>query len=498
VTERAADLRQALRLSALSIVWSGLAGSIAVYAAIVTGSLSLLGFGADAVIDSVASIVLVWRFLDETRQPHRAVRVERAAERVVGLALIALALYLAANAVRALAARAHPEASVVGLALLVASVVVLPPLAVAKYRVALRLGSGALRADSILTAVAALLAVISLASLSASQAFGFWWADAGAALAVGAIVLREGWRSLGPASYVGGLSRHLFNRRLWVLALAVNAILLVWLATWNAWSPPDWQLLARIPIVTPYEDFEVSRGVSETWRFSPVAIWLFKPLAVTVGQWGFALLHLALLALLPRRVAVVALISWPFWIDVIFGNVFTLVFISAFWAVRGNRLGVVAFAILTLLMPRPVQLPLLAWLLWRDPAFRLPFALLFVVHAALVVSSGLAGAWMARLFSAPLDMREWFNFGPTQFLGYGWLVIGLPLGAWLWSRGKPLLAGLAISPYILGQYWILVLAERPDPSLPVVLREVAEAVTRIVADGVQRARHSLLGILGRP
>jgi divalent metal cation (Fe/Co/Zn/Cd) transporter len=207
MNERATALRHAVRLSALSIAWSGAVGSIAVYAALVSGSLSLLGFGADAVIDSVASIVLVWRFLDETRQPHRAVRVERAAERVVGLALVALALYLAASAIRALAAQTHPEASSVGLALLFASVVVLPPLAIGKYRVARRLESGALRADSILTAVAALLAAISLASLAASQAFGLWWADAGAALVVAAIVLREGWRSLGPASLLGILGR---------------------------------------------------------------------------------------------------------------------------------------------------------------------------------------------------------------------------------------------------------------------------------------------------
>ena len=197
---RATDLRHALRLSVFSIVWSGVAGSIAVYAALVSGSLSLLGFGADAVIDSIASIVLVWRFSVEARQPHRAERVETAAERVVGLALIALALYLAVGAVRALMAQAHPETSLVSLGLLLASLVVLPPLAIAKYRVAARLGSGALRADSILTAVAAILGAISLASLAASQAFGFWWADAIAALIVGAIVLREGWRSLNLAT----------------------------------------------------------------------------------------------------------------------------------------------------------------------------------------------------------------------------------------------------------------------------------------------------------
>jgi divalent metal cation (Fe/Co/Zn/Cd) transporter len=176
------------------------AGSVAVSAAIQSGSLSLLGFGVDAVIDSVASIVLLWRFRVETRQPQRAERVETAAERIVGLALIALALYLAFGAVRALWAETHPEPSFVSLGLLLASVVVLPPLAVAKHRAARRLGSGALRADSLLTAVAAILAAISLASLAASQSFGLWWADAIAALIVAVIILREGWSSLDPAT----------------------------------------------------------------------------------------------------------------------------------------------------------------------------------------------------------------------------------------------------------------------------------------------------------
>jgi divalent metal cation (Fe/Co/Zn/Cd) transporter len=196
VTSRETDLRTALILSGLSIVWSGVAGSLAVYAALASGSLTLLGFGVDAVIDSVASGVLVWRFLVEARQPERAARVERTAERVVGMALIALAVYLVIGASRALSSQAHPETSFESLALLIASVVVLPPLAVAKYRVAQRLGSGALRLDSILTAVAASLAAISLVSLAASDAFGLWWADAVAALVVAAIIVREGWASL--------------------------------------------------------------------------------------------------------------------------------------------------------------------------------------------------------------------------------------------------------------------------------------------------------------
>lgn len=189
-------LRRALVLSALSIGWSGILGSVAVAAALGSGSLSLLGFGVDALIDATASAALIWRFTVEARQPERAHRVEAAAERVIGVALVLLALYLGVSAVRSLVLQAHPVPDALGVALLLASVIVLPLLALAKYRVAARLGSDALRADSVLTGAAALLAVIGLASIVATNAFGFWWADAVAALIVGAIVLREGWASL--------------------------------------------------------------------------------------------------------------------------------------------------------------------------------------------------------------------------------------------------------------------------------------------------------------
>jgi divalent metal cation (Fe/Co/Zn/Cd) transporter len=193
---RATHLRRAVWLSAASIGWSAIVGTIAVYAALVSRSLSLLGFGGDAVLDAVVSVTLVWRFVAEARQPERAARVERLAEGAVGVALIALAVYLVVASIRSLAEGARPEASTASIALLLASVVVLPPLAVAKSRVAAALGSGALRADSILTAVAALLAGISLASLAGATAFGLWWADAVAALVVAAVLAREGWASV--------------------------------------------------------------------------------------------------------------------------------------------------------------------------------------------------------------------------------------------------------------------------------------------------------------
>ncbi|MGI8998647.1 MAG: cation diffusion facilitator family transporter [Candidatus Limnocylindria bacterium] len=189
-------LRRALLLSVLSIVISALAGGTAVIMALATGSLSLLGFGFDALIDSVASVALVWRFSIEAREPHRAERVERIAEATVGVALLVLGFYLGFSAIRALADGSHPEATVVGTALLLASIVVLPPLALAKYRVARSLESRALRADSLLTGIAGLLALIGLVGLLLTEAFGLTWGDAVGALLVTVILLREGWSSV--------------------------------------------------------------------------------------------------------------------------------------------------------------------------------------------------------------------------------------------------------------------------------------------------------------
>ena len=189
-------LNRAILLSVLSIGIRAVVGTAAVVVAIATGSLSLLGFGADAVIDSVASVVLVWRFRTEVREPHRADRIEQVAETIIGGVLLLLAAYLAISAVGALITGSHPSASLARTILLGVGIVALPPLAIAKYRVAQSLGSRALRADSILTGVAAVLAVIGMAALALSALFHVNWGDAVGALIVAAIVAREGWAAI--------------------------------------------------------------------------------------------------------------------------------------------------------------------------------------------------------------------------------------------------------------------------------------------------------------
>jgi divalent metal cation (Fe/Co/Zn/Cd) transporter len=195
---RNALVERARLLSIISVLLGGALGGLAVVVGLATSRLSLLGFGFDAAIDSLASIVLVWRFQIERDHPARAERAERLAERAIGVVLVAIAADLTVNAVIALAAGTRPEATTTGLAISITSIAVLPLLAVLKYRVAAALESRALRADSILTGVAALLAVFTTVGYILTEVFALAWADSVAALVVAAVLVREGVSAFRP------------------------------------------------------------------------------------------------------------------------------------------------------------------------------------------------------------------------------------------------------------------------------------------------------------
>ena len=192
VADRERLLRQALELSALSVAFSGVAGIVSVVVGLTSGRLSLLGFGFDATIDSVASVVLLWRFRIERTHPHHAERAERIAEVVVSTVLLLLAAYLGYGAIQALVSGAHPQATEIGIAISIISLAVLPPLCVLKRRVSAALRSRALRADSVLTGIAAILAGVSLAGFVLTETLGFGWADAIGGLIVAVVLAREG------------------------------------------------------------------------------------------------------------------------------------------------------------------------------------------------------------------------------------------------------------------------------------------------------------------
>ena len=182
--ERQALVESALRLSFATIGWNGVVGAAALAVAFGSGSLALAGFALNALLDSTASAVLVWRFRRERANPAEAQRFERRALGWIALAMFLVAVYVAVQAVRALAKGSHPESSTLGIGLAALSLAVLPWLGRRKLAVAGQLQSPALRGDGVLTLAAAALAAITLAALLFSSAFGWWWADPLTALVI--------------------------------------------------------------------------------------------------------------------------------------------------------------------------------------------------------------------------------------------------------------------------------------------------------------------------
>jgi divalent metal cation (Fe/Co/Zn/Cd) transporter len=190
-------LRRAVKLSVVSVGWNTVVGLAAVATAVVSGSLSLIGFGINAVIDSSVSVLLIHRFRAEARgHVERAARAEEQTERVAGVAFVLIAAYLSVQAVRALVAGGGHSASVFGIGEAVASLLVLPALGLAKLRVARELNSRALRADSLLTLFGAALAGVTCTALVFERFKGWWWTDATGALVIAALLLTEGARTL--------------------------------------------------------------------------------------------------------------------------------------------------------------------------------------------------------------------------------------------------------------------------------------------------------------
>lgn len=193
-TGRGELLVAALRLSFFTIAWNGVVGSLALVVAIVDDSPALAGFALNALLDSSASVVLVWRFSRERRDPVGAERLERRAQYGVAAAMVLVGLYVGFQAVTGLSSGEHPKASLFGALIAAASVLVLPWLGNLKLVVASALASGALRGDAILTLASAALAATTLAALVVNAAFDWWWADPIVALLIAGALAVEGVR----------------------------------------------------------------------------------------------------------------------------------------------------------------------------------------------------------------------------------------------------------------------------------------------------------------
>ncbi|MDD3178995.1 MAG: cation transporter [Opitutaceae bacterium] len=182
------DIRRGRVLEYFTLGWNVLEAVVAMGAGWLAGSVALIGFGLDSVIESLSGATLLWRL----QAGHRGTQRERQAEKLVGVSFFLLAAYVAGEAGAALWQRESPETSLVGMALAGASLIVMPWLAREKRRVAARLDSRALVADSKQTDLCAWLSAILLAGLALNTGLGWWWADPVAALVMVPIIVREG------------------------------------------------------------------------------------------------------------------------------------------------------------------------------------------------------------------------------------------------------------------------------------------------------------------
>lgn len=192
---RASAVRRGKRLEYVTVAYNSMEGVIGVGAGLLAGSVALVGFGFDSIIEVTSGAVLLWRLRADV-DPACREHVEVVSVRIVGICFLVLALYIAYNSVRMLFLREAPERSLPGMGLAIASLVVMPILARAKRRVARMIASNALAADAKQTELCMYLSAILLGGLVLNVTFGWWWADPAAGLLMIPIIVRDGINGL--------------------------------------------------------------------------------------------------------------------------------------------------------------------------------------------------------------------------------------------------------------------------------------------------------------
>ena len=198
--------RRAQLLAGASVTYNVIEAVIAITAGLVAGSVALVGFGLDSVVEVSSGLIILWQFrhrMPETR--------ERQALRLMALSFFALASYVSFESVRALVSGHDPDPSPVGIGLAIASLAVMPFLSWAQRRTGRSLGSNAVVADSTQTLLCTYLSAVLLAGLVLNATLGWSWADPIAGLIIAAVAVKEGreaWRGEGCCAPTGTAHAH--------------------------------------------------------------------------------------------------------------------------------------------------------------------------------------------------------------------------------------------------------------------------------------------------
>ena len=246
-----------------------------------------------------------------------------------------------------------------------------------------------------------------------------------------------------------------------VVMAAVVALNFYFLAAWLPWAirHGPWDYPIYVEATTRLTDGTLyDWGGGYIYPYSPVFAWLMAPLAA-LGSVGFALWRLAhVLAVLtipswPIRVAL--LLSWPFLNDTWEGNVNTFMAVAGYWAMRQSRVGGWAYIAFAIVIPKPILIPGLVWLLWQEPSYRKGFVALLALHVGAVFATGYAFDWLPALFGATHDMNADYNFTPSAVIGWWWALICLPVAAFLTWKGRIGWASLSMNVYAAGVAFLM-------------------------------------------
>lgn len=190
-TDFAIAARRGKRLEYFTIGWNSLEGLGALTTGIVSGSISLVGFGVDSFIEVTSAVALLWRLSVMADEENRE-KNERFTLKIVGACFLALSVYVALVAVSNLLQKHSPAHSVAGIVVACAALVAMPLLSRSKKQIGHQLGSGAMVADARQADFCIYLSAILLLGLILNATMGWWWADTVAALVMTPIIAKEG------------------------------------------------------------------------------------------------------------------------------------------------------------------------------------------------------------------------------------------------------------------------------------------------------------------
>ncbi len=190
--------KKALLLSYFTVIYNILEGIISIAAGLMAGgSIALIGFGLDSFVESLSGCVMIWRFRKHGKiSEEEEERIERKAERIIGITFFVLGAYVLFESARKLYSRSPADPSLLGIIIAVVSIIVMPALFYLKYRTGKAIGSRSLVADSKETLACVFLSVALLIGLTLNYLYGFWQAGPIVGLIIVFFLVKEGYETL--------------------------------------------------------------------------------------------------------------------------------------------------------------------------------------------------------------------------------------------------------------------------------------------------------------